>query len=414
MPLRLRLENWNRSLRSLRCIRATVVACCVAGTGLAGCSTVPTDGPTASQVIKQAGTEPRQFDFVEIDSKVVSALTSGPKADRNNRLQSYDKPPGPTIAIGDTVAVSVWQASNGQVFAVPNGLGQGGGNIVIPEQVVGADGAISVPYAGRIPMAGRTPLQVQQTIEQRLAQQTIQPQVIVTVTKTVSNSATVLGEEATAARVPLSAAGDRLLDVVAAAGGSKSPFYNTSIRVTRDNQTTTIPMTDVVSDPRQDIFVWPGDIITLVQTPEKFSVFGATTNNTQVPFDAERLDLAQAIAKAGGLQDQRADPEGVFLLRFEPPPVVSALGVPALTTQPGGNSPVLYHLNLRQIDGYFLAERFPIRNGDLIYVANSEVAELQKFFTLVGTITGPVIGGTVTGIGIHAATAPAAGAVAGH
>jgi polysaccharide export outer membrane protein len=81
-----------------------------------------------------------------------------------------------------------------------------------------------------------------------------------------------------------------------------------------------------MSNPEEDIFAWPGDIITLIHTPKKFSVFGATFNNTQVPFDAERLDLAQAIAKAGGLQDQRADPEGVFLLRFEPQAVIRAPG----------------------------------------------------------------------------------------
>jgi polysaccharide export outer membrane protein len=154
-------------------------------------------------------------------------------------------------------------------------------------------------------------------------------------------------------------------------------------------------MTALLSDPQENIFAWPGDIITLVQTPHKFSVFGATSNNTQVPFDAERLDLAQAIAKAGGLQDQRADPEGIFLLRFEPPAVVRALGAPDLANEPEGNSPVLYHLNLRQVDGYFLAERLAVENNDLIYVANAPMTELQKFFTLVSTITGPVIAGTV-------------------
>jgi polysaccharide export outer membrane protein len=269
--------------------------------------------------------------------------------------------------------------------------------VTIPDQVVSADGAISIPYAGRVPVAGRTPFQVQQTIEHRLADQTIQPQVIVTVTKAVSHSAEVFGEEATAARVSLSAAGDHLLDVIAAAGGSKAPFYDTSIRLTRNGQTATIPITALLSDPRQNIFARPGDIITLVSTPDKFSVFGATTTNTQVPFEAERLDLAQAIAKAGGLRDERADPEGVFLLRFEPPSVTSALGVPNLAHEPGGKSPVLYHLNLRHVDGYFLAQRFPVENDDLIYVANAPMTDLQKFFTLVGTVTGPVIAGAVVG-----------------
>jgi polysaccharide export outer membrane protein len=223
--------------------------------------------------------------------------------------------------------------------------------------------------------------------------------VLVTVTKAVSNSATVLGEEGTAARVPLSAAGDRLLDVIATAGGGKLPLYNASVRLTRDGQMTTIPLAALVSDPEQDIFVWPGDVIALVQTPERFTVFGATTNNTQVPFDAERLDLAQAIAKAGGLQDLRADPEGVYLLRFEPPAVISTLGVPNLANRPGGKSPILYHLNLRQIGGYVLAERIAMENNDLIYVANAPLTELQKFFTAIGAITGPVIAGAVVSKG---------------
>jgi len=366
----------------------------------------------------QAAKEPGHFDLVEIDNRVVSALATSPKQPPLNLIESYSKPPNPTIGIGDTVSVSVWQATNGQVFAPPAGPavgpgGGGGGNVIIPDQVVGADGAISIPYAGRVVVAGRTPLEVQQTIEQRLKEQIIQPQAIVSITKSVANSVTVLGEEATAARVPLSPGGDRLLDVIAAAGGSKSPFYDTSVRLTRNGQTTTIPVSALVSDPRADIFVWPGDIVALVQTPEKFSVFGATTTNTQVAFDAERLNLAQAIARAGGLEDLRADPEGVFLLRFEPPPVIQALGVPNLANQPGGSSPVLYHLNLREVAGYFLADRFAVENNDLIYVANAPVTQLQKFFTLIGTITAPVIAGTAAGTGLSTTiNPPVAGVVA--
>jgi polysaccharide export outer membrane protein len=129
----------------------------------------------------------------------------------------------------DGLSVSIWQASNGQGLAPRPDSGSVGQPTAIPDQVVAADGAISVPYAGRIRVAGRTPLQVQQAIEQHLAEQVVQPQAIVSVTKVISNSATVLGDLATAARVPLPTGGERLLDVIAAAGGSKSPFYETSI-----------------------------------------------------------------------------------------------------------------------------------------------------------------------------------------
>jgi polysaccharide export outer membrane protein len=270
----------------------------------------------------------------------------------------------------------------------------------LPLQVVAADGAISVPYAGRVPAVGRTPLQVQTAIEQRLAEKFIEPQAIVSVAKTVSNSVTVSGEEVVGERVPLSVGGDRLLDVIASAGGSKSPVYNTSILISRNGRTATIPMTTLVSEPQENIYAWPGDVITLEQTPKTFLVFGATSTNTQVPFGAARLDLAQAIAKAGGLLDVRADPNGVFLFRFEPPAVVNAFGATNLATQVVADSPVLYHLNLRQVDGYFLADRFPIEDNDLIYVANASMTELQKFFTLIGSITGPVISGAVVTQGV--------------
>jgi polysaccharide biosynthesis/export protein len=380
----------------------------LAAVSLTACATIPTAGPTTSQVMGQAAKEPRRFDIVEIDGRVVAALAKQPAPSLRDQFSHYGKPPSPTIGIGDTVSVSIWQAPGGQAFGAGpgqgtsgavGGTGTGGGSIVIPDQVVGADGGISVPYAGRIPAAGRTPLQVQQTIEQRLAEQVIQPQAIVTVTKSVSDSVTVSGEQVAGARVPLSVGGDRLLDVIAAAGGNKAPVYETFVRLSRDGRTATIPMTTLVSDPQENIYVWPGDFITLTQAPETFSVFGATLNNSQLPFGAAQLNLAQAVAKAGGLQDTRADPDGVFLFRFEPPPVVNALGAPNLAKAPGGDSPVLYHLNLRQVDSYFLAERFPMENDDLIYVANAPMTELQKFFTLLGTITGPVITGVVVSRG---------------
>jgi len=351
--------------------------------------------------VEQAEKESRRFDMVEIDPRVISVLASQPRTGRLDGLELDGKPPSPTIAIGDTIAVSVWQAGNGPAFLTPrvaagtnpNPLNPVGQEVVIPDQVVAADGAISVPYAGRLRVAGRTPLQVQNTIEQRLAEQVVQPQAIVTVTRTVANSVTVSGEDMTGRRVPLSMGGDRLLDVIATAGGTKSPDYDTSILMSRHGRTATIPMTTVVSDPQDNIYVWPGDVISIERTPKTFLVFGATSTNSQVPFGAPRLDLAQAIAKAGGLLDLRADPEGVFLFRFESPAVVNALGIPHLANQPAGETPVLYHLNLRQVDSYFLADRFPLKNDDLIYVANASLTQVQKFFATIGAITAPGLAG---------------------
>lgn len=305
----------------------------------------------------------------------------------------------PTIGIGDTVSVSIWEAAGGGLFSPPASAdattSTGSRPATIPEQVVGRDGAISVPFAGRVRAAGRTPLQLQDEIQQRLAQKAIEPQVIITVTKSVTNTATVSGEVVGGARVPLSVGGDRLLDLIAAAGGQKSPLYETFVRLSRRGVTVTIPMDTLVSNPAENIYAWPGDVLTLVRAPQTFSVFGATGTNIQLPFGAEKVSLAEALAKAGGLQDLRADPTGVFLFRYESPSVVGALKAPALPTGPAGNSPIVYRLNLRDANSYFYAQRFPVEDKDVIYVSNAPLTELQKFFTLLNTLTGPVISGVV-------------------
>jgi polysaccharide export outer membrane protein len=380
------------------------VPLCLAGISLTACSTLPGSGPTTSDVIDQAKEAQRRFDMVELDGRVIDTLASQPTLRLSEPLVRSGRPRSLAIGLGDRVTVSIWQASNGQASTAPgdNGANSVDPPLTVPDQIVGPDGGISVPFAGRIAVSGRTPLQVQTAIEERLAQQVVQPQVIVSVAKSAGFSATVSGEQISGARVPLSVGGDRLLDVIASAGGSKSPLYETSVRLSRNGQTATIPMSALVSDPAQDIYVSPGDVITLVHSPNQFTVFGAATNNAEIPFGAERLNLAQAIAKAGGLSDSRADPQGVFLFRFEKPAVASALNLPRPPGYSGEHTPVLYHLDLRRVDGYFLAKRFAVTNDDLLYVANAKLTELQKFFTLIGTITGPIIGGVVlTGVSGH-------------
>jgi polysaccharide biosynthesis/export protein len=388
------VESGNRSAP----MKVSILVVCLGGILLAGCATLPTAGPTVSQVFDQAVTDgQRHFDLVEVDNHVVATLLAQPAESFRSKFRKYGKPPGPTIGIGDTVSVSIWEAAGGGLFSAPApaGASGGGSRTEIPDQVVTPDGAISVPFAGRIAVAGRTPLQVQDEIQQRLADKAIEPQAIVTVTKSVTNTATVSGEVVSGARVPLSVGGDHLLDVIAAAGGAKAPIYDTFVRLSRGGVTATIPMAQLVSNPGENIYAWPKDVLTLVQVPQTFSVFGATTQNTEVPFGAEKLTLAQALAKAGGLQDLRADPRGIFLFRFEPASVVGALNAPALATGPDGTSPVVYRLNLREANNYFYAERFPMEDKDVIYVANAPLTELQKFFTLVNTVTGPVISGVV-------------------
>ena len=379
-------------------MKALAVIGVCAGFLVTACSSLPTAGPTASDVKHQEIRDNEvRFDLVDIDDNVVTALLAAPHDSFQARFKKYGRPPQPRIGVGDAVVVSIWEAAGGGLFGTSptDHVSAGSRNVTIPEQLVGQDGGISVPFAGRVPTAGRRPVEVQADIEKRLAEKAIEPQVIVTVTRSVTNSVTVSGEVIQGARVPLSLKGDRLLDLIAAAGGAKTPVYETFVRLSRDGITATIPMESLVANPAENIYAYPSDVLTLVRLPQSFTVFGATGLNTQVNFTAERMTLVEALAKAGGLQDMRSDPAGVFLFRFEPPNIVKTLGRSQLATGPEGTSPLVYRLDLSDAKSYFLAQRFPIHDKDIIYVANADLNELQKFFTLLNTLTGPVITGIV-------------------
>jgi polysaccharide export outer membrane protein len=378
-------------------MKSAVLVVCL-GVALAGCGYLPTSGPTTGEVIDQ-GVQDNQtrYDVIDVDPRVVATLLSQPAESFRTRFGKYGKPAPPKIGIGDSVSLSIWEAAGGGLFGTSpiTGVSPGSRSVTIPEQVVGADGGISVPFAGRVPVAGRTTVEVQHEIEHRLAEKAIEPQVIVTITKSVTYAATVSGEVVAGSRVPLSVNGDRMLDLIALAGGAKSSVYETFVRLSRNGVTVTIPMERLVSDPAENIYAQPGDVLTLVRVPQTYAVLGATGQNAQISFSAEHITLAEAVAKAGGLQDLRSDPAGVFLFRFEPPAVVTALNAPQLATGPDRSSPVVYRLDMSDANAFFLAQRFPVEDKDVIYVANARLNELQKFFTLLNTLTGPVITGIV-------------------
>jgi polysaccharide export outer membrane protein len=266
----------------------------------------------------------------------------------------------------------------------------------VPDQQVGSDGAISVPYAGRVPAAGRTPGEVERTIEARLGPKALEPHALVVIRRSIANSVAVAGEAVKGGRVPLSPGGDRLLQVVAAAGGANAPPHETFVQLSRGGLTATVPLATLVDHPDQDIFAQPGDVVTVIRRPQTFSAFGASGKNAAITFDSEKLSLAEALAKAGGLLDDRADPRSVFLLRYEPVELVRALGQPIATAAPDGVSPIVYRLDLRDAKSYPLAQEFPVRDKDIIFVANAELAGIYKGFDTLSKLTGPVITGLLT------------------
>lgn len=380
---------------------------CASGFGLAGCALIPSAGPTTSEVVSSASDSVvTRYIIRDIDASSIAIMSS---LHVDTLAKSFgDRRPAPnqSIAVGDILKITIWEAAAGGLFTAPGGdrSGAGAGAAHIPEQTVARDGSVTIPYGGRIRVVGLTTPQVENQIVQKLTGKAIEPQALVTIAKSFGNTATVLGEITSGARVPLSLQGDRLLDVIAGAGGVKAPSHDTFVTLQRGGRNVSVPMQRLIANPAENIYVYPGDTITLARNPQTFSVFGAAVRNAVVPFEAAGITLEQAIARAGGLVDTRSDPHGVFLLRYEPVRLARQLD-PNFAFQPGDvRIPVVYRLNLRDAGSYFLARSVPIRNRDMIYIANAPLTELQKVLQLFTTAAQPVnmgstIATTVGGVG---------------
>jgi polysaccharide export outer membrane protein len=359
---------------------------------------LPGSGPLATDVASQQSPPGvlGGYVLITVDEQVASITASQPRESFKRVFTTGRPAPDLRIGVSDSVVVTIWEAAAGGLFSASpedRGISAGSRTATIPEQVVARDGTIEVPYAGRLRVAGLRPADVEQEIVQALDHKAIQPQVVVTISKNLSNTVAVGGEVTNGSRIPLTTKGDRILDVIAAAGGIHIPASDAFIQLTRGRRTVSVAYNAILAHPEENIYTMPGDDLTVVRDPQTFTAFGGTGRNAQVPFDAAGITLEEAIAKAGGLLDYRADPAGIFLLRFEPTRLVAQLAPGRDLPSQGDLVPVVYQLNLRDANSFFLARSFPMRDKDMLYVANSASDPVQKFLGMVGNVTAPVISG---------------------
>lgn len=376
----------------------------LAALSLTSCGGLPGSGPLTGQVTAAArptSSGENLFALVDVDPTIVAVMEKWSAASLQGTFGEQRPARDQVIGVGDSVQVTIWEAAAGGLFSAPanDRIGPGSRSAVIPDQAVGTDGSITVPYAGRIRVSGRTPQQVEQEVVRNLTGKAIEPQALVTVTKNISNTVTVIGEVTNGARVPLSPRGDRILDVVAEAGGTRAPAYETFLTLARDGRSVRIPMQALLANPSENIYVRPGDVVSVAREPQTFTAAGATGANAVVPFDAIGITLDQAIGRAGGLSDYRADPAGVFIVRYELPADYDQLGLPRPHASAVTRVPVIYRVDMGDPNGFFLARRFPIHNKDIVFVANAATTQVQKVIAILL----PFLGAGAATVGVSAA-----------
>jgi len=362
---------------------------------LVSCNSLPRSGPDHGDIQRQASVKYSSvkkkigIDYALVDlTKPVAA-----KFDFTilNSLRSgfgggKGPPPSAPLGIGDVITVTIFESQAGGLF-IPSDAGSRPGNfITLPKQTIGTDGMINVPYAGDVRAAGRPVGAVQTEIQEKLANRAIEPQVVISTDLTRSNNISVLGDVNSPAQLDLSPAGEKVLDVIARAGGINTPDYETYVTITRRGKDATVLFRTLIDHPDENIYVRPGDTVFVNRERRTYIAFGATGLSGRFDFQDSNLTLSEALGQAGGLLDSRADPSQVFLYRTVDKASLADLGID-VSGFVGDTVPTIFRANLRDPAIFFAAQEFKMKDKDVIYISNADAVELVKVLSVINGVS---------------------------
>jgi polysaccharide export outer membrane protein len=379
----------------------------------ASCDTLllPAAGPNAVVIRSETTWHGPPYGLVTLTPQVVQILEEfGPKT-LTGIFGDHRPPPEITFGIGDVVGVSIFEAAAGGLFIPAEASVRPGNFVTLPNQPIDTKGYISVPYAGLVPAAGKTPAEVEKEIVDRIKNRAIEPQVVVSLVTQNTSLITVVGEvnnliTSVTGRIPAQPAGEHLLDVITRAGGLRDQGQDLWVTLERHGKRATVPFSALLYEPGNNIWAWPGDTIYLYKEPQTFLAFGATGQQGQFQFSAGsqsssfRMTLAEGVAAASGLLDLQADPGSVFLFRREPRATAEKLGIDC-SKMDGPTVPVVYSVSFADPAGYFLATRVQLHNKDVIFAANAQSVEVQKFTSFLNALISVPNNVAATGINVE-------------
>lgn len=150
-----------------------VAAMLAGGLAVSGCSTLPSSGPTSTD-INTALRKHNDIGFSIVDINAAAAATLASLAPMDGGLERLARTGRiDTVGPGDVLTIAVFEVGI-TLFQGGSGAGQGGQfnpsarATVLDDVMVDATGTIALPYVGRLNVADKTPADVARMIERGL------------------------------------------------------------------------------------------------------------------------------------------------------------------------------------------------------------------------------------------------------
>ena len=358
-----------KSLAVSKRVNLKLAALALATLGLAGCGgTLSGAGPYKGEI----ETKNEAYNLVDINASTISPYMFGAS---RPALATVTKPVSAEVrlAAGDVLNVLIADtAPEGSALFAP--LATGGTQL---KSRIDSQGMLSLPYVGRQFVAGMTLAQVENMIRRQLKGITTDVQTHVELVGDLSGSVLVAGAVKTPGRFSTLQGPLTLLDAVNQAGGPVLEPHLVNVTVRTGSQVQQFNYEDVLAG--NNMVLRPNSEVVLDRARQRFVAMGAVGEPGLKDLPSQNTSLLDALGSVGGLREQNANPEGVFVFRMAN----------------GANSkPTVLRLNMRDPAAIFYARQIAIKPDDTIYVTNAAVYEWQKVISpivqtmLLGRATG--------------------------
>lgn len=402
------------------------LALVISGILISGCS-FPHAGPSYGSVEELNDAKNTQYPIpvLKINNDITTIMKDHEENLSFKKVFGDVKPDVYKVQSGDSVDLYIWEGSPALLFGAKSYDAEDLSvtSNKLPTQLVEEDGNITVPFVGQIKVAGKTVRQIERDILDSLKTKANNPQVMLHVSNRPSSQMTVIGDVKNSTNITLTPKGERILDALALSSGVSQNYNKIMLSLTRNGKTSSLPLETVIENPNENIYVNAKDVLVVMYQPWTFTVLGPAGKNQEVKLEATGLNIIEALARIGGLNDNVANPNGVFIFRYEDKDIYQEYAK-SFTKQKEVNSskqeqslvsntdsindvlknvekiPVVYQLYMGEAESLFVAQNFKIKNGDVVYLASSGANELSKFLRMVGLIVNPLVswGNTVNNL----------------
>ncbi|MFK7880687.1 polysaccharide biosynthesis/export family protein [Roseobacter sp.] len=326
------------------------------------------------------------FAVVAISSR--SAKASSDWLDRSQSASFIPDTGSAPVVIGpsDILEVSIVSTSESGFIDLTNSTLSPISTTTLPSQEVGSDGMISVPPLGRVSAQGQTAQDFEQLLESRLGEVLVDPSVIVRISERRSARVSILGAVVNPGTFSLNQNNMFLVEVLAEAGGPDGRSEDLEISLSRQGVTGRATLNRVYENPSLNIHMRAGDVISVEPPNRRLTVLGAGGVNNTITYDQPVISLAEALSRAGGLLNRRADKKGVFVYREISSAAAADLGID-VTVFGSGPVPAIFNIDLSKPQALFAAKEFKMGRNDLIYISDSVNEEISAVFGVLTNFT---------------------------